>query len=73
MPSLNLSNLVINLSWRIHGHIDKKGETCAIIFKVCCCFLEYTNVKDDLTEYKRLCFKNFQQKFDKKLKEWFFN
>ena len=36
-------------------------------------FLEYTNVKDDLIDYKCLCCDNYQQKFDKKLKEWFLN
>ena len=36
--------------------------------------VEYTNFKDDLVEYQCLCFnKNYQQKFDKKLKERFFN
>ena len=38
------------------------------------CFLEYTNFKDDLIEYRCLCCnKNYQQKFDEKLKERFFN
>ena len=32
------------------------------------------NFKDDLIEYKCLCYdKNYQYKFDKKLKEGFFN
>ena len=36
--------------------------------------LEYTNFKDDLAEYKCLCYnKNYQHKFDGKLKERFFN
>ena len=40
----------------------------------CDCFLEYINFKDDSIEYKSLCCnKNYQQKFDEKLKERFFN
>ena len=36
--------------------------------------IEYTNLKDNLIEYKCLCCnKIYQQKFDKKLKERFFN
>ena len=32
------------------------------------CFLEYTNFKDDLREYKYLCYnKSFQNKFNEKL------
>ena len=71
------SNLVNNLSERIHkikckyGHNDKKCETSYKLFD---CFLEYMNFKDDLIEYKCLCCnKNYQQKFDEKLKERFFN
>ena len=38
------------------------------------CLLEYTNFKDDSIEYKCLCCtKNYQLKFDVKLKERFFN
>ena len=50
----SLSNLVDNLSEGIHkikckyGHNDKKCETCGIIYKICSCFLEYTNLTDDL-------------------------
>ena len=72
----SLSNLVKNLSGGIHkikckyGHDDKKRETCGIKYKYCDCFLEYTNFKDDLIECKCLCcHKNYQQKFDEKLKE----
>ena len=52
----SLSNLVINLSERIHrvkckyGHNNKKCETCGIKYKYCDCFLEYTNFKNDLIE-----------------------
>ena len=54
-----LSNLINNLSEGIHrikckyGH-EKRCETCKIEYHYCDCLLEYTNVKDDLIEYK--CF-----------------
>ena len=73
-----LSNLVNNLSERIlkikckYGHDDKKCETCGITYKVCDCFLEYTDFKDDLIECKCVCCnKNYQQKFDSSSKEHF--
>ena len=76
----SLSNLVNNLSEGLHRikckleHDDKKCHTCGIKYKYCHCFLEYKNFKDDLIEYKYLCCdKNYQQKFDEKLKEQFFN
>ena len=76
----SLSNLVNNLSegnQRIkckYGHDDKKCETCGIKYKYCNYVLEYTNFKDDLIEYKCLCCnKNYQHKFDEKLKERFLN
>ena len=56
----SLSNLVNNLSERIHrikcksGHDNKKCETCGIKYKHCDCFLEYKNFKDDLIEHKCL-------------------
>ena len=69
----SLSNLLNNFSKGIqkmkckYGHGDKKCETCGITYEVYNCFLEYTNFKDDLIEYKCLCCnKNYQQKFDKK-------
>ena len=47
---------------------------CGIKYKYCDCFLEYTNFKDDLTECKCLCCnKSSQRKFDKILKDLFFN
>ena len=53
--------------------MKKKCECCGIQYKHCNCFLEYTNLKDDLIEYKCLiCKKKCQIKF-KKLKERFFN
>ena len=42
--------------------------------KFFCFFLEYTNFKDNLIEYKCLrCKKSYQHKIDEKLKERFFN
>ena len=75
----SFSNLVNNHSEGIHRikckfeHDDKKRKTCRTKYKYCDCFLEYTNFKDDLIEYKCLCCnKSYQQKFDQKLKERFF-
>ena len=72
----SLSNLVSNLSEGIHkiicieGHNDEKCETCGITYEVCGCFLQYTNFKGDLIEYKCLsCNKDYQQNFDEKLKK----
>ena len=74
----SLSNLINNLSEGIHKikytyrHDDKKCETCRIKYKYCDCFLEYTSIKDDLVEYKCLCCnRNYQQKFDEKLRNDF--
>ena len=53
-------------------HDDKKCETCGIKYKYCDCFLEYTNFKENLIEYK-ICNKSYRRKFDEKLKERFFN
>ena len=76
----SLSNFVNNLSEGIHRikckfeHDDKKSETCGIKYEYCNCFPEYTNFKYNLIEYKCLsCNKNYQHKFDGKLKERFFN
>ena len=57
-------NLVNNISEGIHRMKYKHYN----------CFLEYTNFKGNLIEYKCLCCnKNYQHKFDEKLKERFFN
>ena len=71
-----VSYLANNLSEGIHrikqkfGRNDKKCEICGIKYKYCDCFLEHTNFKDDLIKYKCLCCnKNYQHKFDEKLKE----
>ena len=53
--------------------MTKKIETCGIKYKYYDCFLQYTNFKDDLIEYKRLiCNKNCQIKFDQKIKRTIF-
>ena len=72
----SLSNLVYKLFKGIHkikckyGHDNKKRGTCEIKYKFCNCFLECTNFKDVLIEYKDLsCNKNYQQKFNENLKE----
>ena len=71
----SLSSLVNNLFEGIqriksrYRHDDKKCETCGIKYKYCDCFLEYANFEGDLIEYKCLCCnKNYQRKFDEKLK-----
>ena len=72
----SLLNLLNNLFERLHRikckfkHDDKKCETCRIKYKYYDCFLEYTNFKDDLIEYK-CCSKSYQRKLDENLKERF--
>ena len=75
----SLSNFVNNLSKGIHRikckyqHDDKRCETCGIKYNYNS-HTEYANFKDDILEYKCLCCnKNYQHKFDKKLKEKFLN
>ena len=75
----SLSNLVNNLFVRIYKikckyrYDDKKCEAWWITYKVWEWFLEYTNFKDGLIEYKCLCCnRNYKQKFYEKLKERFF-
>ena len=73
----NSSDLANNFSLGIqiikckYGHDGKKCQTCRIKYKYCNCFLEYTNFKDDLIEYKCLCCNKDQH--GEKLKERFFN
>ena len=76
----SLSNPVTNLSEGIYrfkckfGYNDKKWELFGIKHKYCNCFLEYTNFKDDLIEYKCFCYnKSYQRKLDEKLKEQHLN
>ena len=47
---------------------DKKCEICIITCKYIDCFLEYTNFKHDLTEYKCLCCNKNYQKFSWQVK-----
>ena len=49
-----------------------KCEACRIKYKYCECFLENRNFKEDLIEYKGYN-KNYEQKFDEKLKGQFLN
>ena len=68
----SLSNLFNNLAKGFHKikykYDEKKIETCGVKY----CFLEYTNFKANLTEYKCLCCnKNFQKKIDENLKKRF--
>ena len=73
----SLSNLVNNFSegiYRMNCSDDKKCETCGIKCKFCDCFLECTNFKEDLIEYKcSCCNKTYQHKFNEKLMERFYN
>ena len=76
----SLLNLVNNLSEGIHRinckfeYNDKRYEACGIIYKYCDSFLNYINFNDDLIKYKCLfCNKNYQHKFDEKLKGRLFN
>ena len=76
----SLSNLVKNLGEQIHKvkckyeNNVKKCENCRIKYKDWECFLEYTNFKDYLIEYKCLyCNENYQKSFDENLKKRFFN
>ena len=56
-----------------YGHGDKKCETCGNTYRVCDCFLQYTNFKDDLKKYNCLCCnKNYRKNFHEELKEQFF-
>ena len=75
----SLSNLVNNLYEETHkikckqGHKDKKVEIFRIKFKYYYRFFEHTNFKDDLINVYVGCNKNYQQKFDEKLKKRFLN
>ena len=52
--------------------VIKNVKHVELNIKCCDCFLENKNFKDDLIEYTYLCCnKNYQQKFNKKLKNNF--
>ena len=60
--SSNLAAGIQKIKWK-YKHGDQKCKTCRIKYKVWDCFLEYTNFKDDLIEYKCLCCnKSYQKK-----------
>ena len=74
----SLSNIVDNPTEGIHKikckyrHDKKKSEMCRINYKYSECYLEYTNIKDDLVVYKRLCYNNnYQKRFDENFKKRF--
>ena len=53
-----------------HGNNNRKYETCWIKYKDFECFLEYTNVKNNLIEYQCFCYnKSYQKTFDEYLKK----
>ena len=64
----SLSSLLNDLGEGIHEIKSKyrcnhkKCKTCGIKYKDWDCFLEYTNFKDDLMEYRRLCCNNNYEK-----------
>ena len=62
--------IIILSKWNVRIEMKYNGMKC----KYCDCFLECTNFKDDLIEYKCLnCTKIYWGKFDEKLKDSFFN
>ena len=64
----SLLNLINNLPEGNHKIKCKQRP------KYCDLFSKYIKFTDDLVKYKCLCCqKNYQQKFDEKLKEWFLN
>ena len=73
----SLSDLVNNLSEGLHRIkciSERDDKECGIKFKYCDCFLAYTNFKDDSIEYKCSIWNRiYQQMFNEKLKERFFN
>ena len=77
MVSLS-SNLANNLSEKIHkiqckcGHDNKRCETCGIKYNYGDCFLGYSKFKDDLIEYKCLCYNKYYQKVWWKVKGMIF-
>ena len=68
---LNLVNNLLKEFIKLNVNTEtmiKKCKNCRVKYKYCNSFVEYKNIKDNLTEYKCLCCnKNYQQKFDEKL------
>ena len=74
----NLSKEIIELNVNSNSMIKKINNQIKFIYgikyKYCNRFLEHTNFKDGLIEYKYLvCNKNCHAKFDKNFKKLFFN
>ena len=75
----SLSNLVNNPSEGIHKinvntDMIKNVKVAELNINIATAFKEYTGFINDLIKYKCLCCnKNYQDKFDEKLKERFFN
>ena len=73
----SLSNLVNNLPEGLHrirctlGDEGKKCENCGIKYKYCHCFFNIQTLK--MIAKFLSCSKSYQQKFNKTLKEIFFN
>ena len=72
----SLSNLIDDLAEQFHkikykyGLDNKKCRTCGFKYNNRECFLEYSNKKDDIIEYKCLCYnKNYQKKLNETLKK----
>ena len=62
---------ILHIKYGKNGH-NENVKLKYTKYEVCDCFLPHTNFKDDLIEYRCLCCnKNYQQKFDEKLKEQF--
>ena len=65
----SLLNLINNIPEGNHK-IKCKHKCLYVNINIATCFLNTQNSKDDLIKYKCLCCqKNYQQKFDEKLKE----
>ena len=63
----SFSNLVNNVAERIHRIHNKKYEKCGTKYKYCGQFLEYSNIKDDLIEYKIYVQTKIIKNFDENL------
>ena len=71
---LNAVNNLAEGILRIKCKYEHDSEICRTKYKNCECFLEYTNVKDNLIEHEYLCCnKNYQKTFDENLKTRLFN
>ena len=66
--------LIILLNEFIELNVNINMITWGIKCKACDCFLEYTNLKDNLIKSKCLCCKNnYQKTFDENIKKKTFN